>query len=296
MSLYIITVATHDDMYLPHLKESCKKNNGNLIVLGYGEKWKGFSWRFTLLLNFLNTIHDNDIVCFVDGFDVICTRNLKELPNVFYKLKQKNNCKIIIGEHLIADNHNFMTLYYNFILDTYFSKCKNKSINGGTYISNCIDLKYLINNIFKNIQLIDKNKLDDQILLTKYCNNNKNDIYIDNNNEIFLNLENRYQEIDHFLEITNDTIKYKHNYPFFVHGPGETYLDNVIIKLNYKYDYNNKIKNKLLNKYYEKQFFRIKNLDENFKILLSIFIVVIIFAIFYICYYFMKKNKNKIKK
>ena len=45
-NLHIVTVATHSDYYFPYLKESFKKNGKELTVLGYGEKWKGFNWRF----------------------------------------------------------------------------------------------------------------------------------------------------------------------------------------------------------------------------------------------------------
>ena len=54
--LYIVTVATDPDYYFPYLQESCKKNGKELVVLGYGQEWKGVNWRFKLILNYLKTL------------------------------------------------------------------------------------------------------------------------------------------------------------------------------------------------------------------------------------------------
>ena len=85
-NLYIVTVATESKFYFPYLIKSCKNNGVQLKILAYGEKWKGFNWRFKLVLDYLKSLNGNDIVCFVDGYDVICTRNLKTLPNIFLNL------------------------------------------------------------------------------------------------------------------------------------------------------------------------------------------------------------------
>jgi hypothetical protein len=45
----IVTVATESKYYFEYLKKSCENNGKNLEVLGYGEKWQGFAWRFTPL-------------------------------------------------------------------------------------------------------------------------------------------------------------------------------------------------------------------------------------------------------
>ena len=58
--LYIITVATKIDYYLPWLIQSCKQNNNNLIILGLGMKWEGYNWRNKLVLDFINKVNDND--------------------------------------------------------------------------------------------------------------------------------------------------------------------------------------------------------------------------------------------
>lgn len=287
---YIITVATHDKYYLPYLKKTCKKYGSELIILGYGEKWQGFNWRYKLVLNFISKLNNNDIVCIIDGYDVICVRKLEEFMNSFIKLKNKYNCKIIVGEHKLVNNNNYLNNYIN---SNYFGKCKNISLNAGTYAGYVKDLIEFI----KNIQLLNNDNMgDDQILLTKYCNINPEHIYIDINGELFVSLENKYKNIDNLFIFENDNIYYHQYKPFFIHGPGETYLDNMLIKMNIGYDYNNKICDDLSKDYLNKIFFRIKNnyyLQLPFFILFSIFIV---FIIYFIIKKISKSNKKYFRK
>ena len=286
MKLYIVTVATNYDGYLPYLKHSCTKYNYDLVILGFGEKWKGFNWRYKLVLNFLDSINNEDIVCFIDGFDVICCKNLNNLSSVFNNLKKKYNCKIIVSEHKFVNNFkNYCAIFKNTL---YFSKCKNRLINAGTYIGNVKDIKKILFDIY-NLSPYDNS--DDQKLLTIYCKNNEKDVYIDSNNEIFLVLEDSYEEIDKSLLFYKDHVIYNNNSPFFIHGAGETLLDNIIIKLNYNYDYNNKVRDNIIKNYYNKTFFRIKNLDFNIIVFTFIFIFIFIFIIIIIIF-----NKKLISK
>lgn len=293
-NIHIITVSTHSDYYFPYLIKSCKKNGKELTVLAFGEKWKGFNWRFKLVIDYLKNIKKDDIVCFVDGFDVICTRKLNQLEKVFFNLKNKYNCKIIVGEHKMIVNNNFSS-FCEILLKYYFGECKNVSLNAGTYIGQVKDLIEILETIYNTFPL---NNADDQKLLTKYCLINPNDIYIDVNNEIFLTLELPYQEINKYIKFNgygdNINISYNNNNnPFFIHGAGQTYLDNVIINLNYPYDYNNPINKELSKNFYKNILFRIKN---------SIFIIIVLIILFLIFiyiiykvykYFLLKKLKKK---
>jgi len=288
-NLHIVTVATESKLYFPYLIQSCKNNGAQLKVLGYGEKWKGFNWRFKLVLKYLKSLNSNDIVCFVDGYDVICTRNLKELPSIFLKLKEKYNCRIIIGEHKKILKNNTVNYFHNLMINYYFSTCNNKALNAGTYIGLVKDLLNILENIYN---LFPINNYDDQILMTKYCKKHSDEIYIDINNELFLTLENSYNEIDDYLEFKNNKFFYNNNCPFFIHGAGETYLDNIIIKLKYDYK-DNKIKNLILKNYYNKFYFRLIN---NIWLLLLIFITFIIIISIIIIHIYKKNYKRIYKK
>jgi hypothetical protein len=279
-NLHIVTVATSSEYYFPYLIESCKKNGKDLTVLGYGEKWKGFTWRFRLMLEYLKKLDKNDIVCFIDGYDVICTRNLNDLKDEFLKIKTNTNCKIIVGHDKIIKDTLFN--YYNYITAVNnFGLCKNISINAGTYIGYVYDL---IETLEKIYNLDPTDSADDQKLLIKYCNMcNNNDIFIDTDSKLFLTLAKPFAEIDYLLVIDNNQVIYNNNKPFFIHGPGGTYLNNVIKLLGYDLN-DNKIKNSMINKAIKRTLFEWKN-NKNIQIF---FIIIVLITVIY----FLRKFSN----
>ena len=80
--MHIVTVANKNDGYLNYLIESCKRNGGELEVLGWNQEWKGFMWKISLMIEYLNGLDDDDIVCFVDGYDVIILQPIAKNRNV----------------------------------------------------------------------------------------------------------------------------------------------------------------------------------------------------------------------
>ena len=288
-NFHIVTVATHSQYYFPYLVETCKKNGKELTVLGYGEKWQGFNWRYKKVLEYLMKLDGEDIVCFVDGYDVICTQNLTKLPDKFMELKRETNCKIIVGEQKIIVN-NMFSYMGELASKYYFGKCKNYSLNAGTYIGKVVDLLELIKGIF-NISTM--SNADDQLLLTQYCKTRPSDITVDMTNRLFLTLELPYQEIDKYLEFRDDKVYYQNNAPFFIHGAGRTYLDNILIRLNYKY--NDKINQKIHNEYYHNIIFRIRNSNTTM-ISIIVIIVILLVILFVIFNKYLYKNNKSVKR
>lgn len=82
---------------------------------------------------------------------------------------------------------------------------------------------------------------------------------------------------------------------FFLHAPGSGYLNNILIKLGYKID-PNYIKNELFYDYLENKvwFYTKSTILEYFYIFL--FVIVFIIIIFFLTFYYLCKNKYKIKK
>jgi hypothetical protein len=274
--LYIVTVATEKKYYMQYLEDSIKKNNGELIILGYGQKWEGFNWRNKLMIDFLEKINPDDIVCFIDGYDVLCLRDLNLLKDKFIEIYNREKCKIIVG----FEQH--ITMYNKYLSRYIFGTCKDNSINAGTYIGYSKDLVDILKKIItKNPD----NDADDQSLLTKYCNYYINDVYLDLKNELFLTLVKSLQQIkiNEDVEIIGDELIYKNEKPFFIHGPS-TFLDDIIINLNYNYDYNNKPSENFLKNYKNKGFDQIMTFikvkrDDIFFILLIIIFIITIFII-----------------
>ena len=223
--LHIVTVATESKYYFPYLQESCRRNGKELEVLGYGEKWEGFNWKFKKMIEYLKELPEDDIVCFVDGYDVLCTRNLHELIPVFLEIKEREGCKMVVGEDKLS--------WINIYLKLMFSTCKNISINSGTYIGIAKDLLQMIQQIYN---LNPKNNADDQILLTKYCNMKPKHVCIDIHNELFLTLAyggTPFTDLQNYITINNNIISYNNKQPFFMHAPGSSNLDIIIKNLGY---------------------------------------------------------------
>ena len=275
--LHIVTVATESDYYFPYLIDSCKKNGKELTVLGYGEKWRGFSWRFKLMIDYLKKLKDTDIVCVIDGYDVVCSRNLFEMKDEFIKLQNKINCKIIISHDKISTS-NFLYFLNKIYNNFYFGKCKNINLNAGTYIGYVKDLLEVLLLIYKN-----NDYQDDQQMLTKYCNMN-NDIYIDIENKLFLTYNKPYSEISN-LTIINNKIVYNNQHPFFIHAPGGTYLEKTLILLGYDVP-NNNIQKKIVKR-------GIKHL--NVLVKKNIFNIILIILLMIVCTKVYKKYVKLLK-
>ena len=276
--LHIVTVATESKYYFPYLIESCKRNGAELKVLGYGEKWEGFNWRYIKMIEYLKTLPTDNIICFVDGYDVVCCRNLNELIPEFIKIKERTGCKMIVG----SDTSNPIQLNLGKI---FFGECKNQQVNSGTYIGYVSDILEIIEKIYN---LNPKNDADDQILMTKYCQKNDKEIYIDSKKELFLTLLYPLTEIDKYVEINEDTnvLTYNSNQPFFVHANGYGYLDRIISKLRYDDIKGDNIKNELFFNFLEKKVWHY------FKDAFLQYYLIIFFILFIIFYLFNLKNVN----
>ena len=235
--LHIVTVATHSKHYLPYLIQSCEKYGGvKLDIVGLGEKWLGYNWKLVKTLEYLRTLPMDDIACFVDGYDVICTRNLHELLPVFTKLKREHNCKIIVARDIMP--------FYNYVLPYFiFGTCKSYFINSGTYIGVVKDLLEVIQNVY-NVN--PDNNINDQIVMTQYCAMNPDIFYIDIKNELFLTIiHGIYTDMSTYVDFEGENIVYHGSRPFFFHANGNGVLDNVIRRLGMNLDHD-RIKDEML--------------------------------------------------
>ena len=285
----IVTISTEKKFYYPHLVESCKKNKGKLTTLGMGEEWKGYNWRFRKMLNYLSNLSDDKIVCFIDGYDVISCRDLTELADEFIKLKNKYKCKMVVG----CDDYGYIGK--KIVTHLFFGKCGNHYLNAGTYIGYVKDLKDIITKIY---ELNPTDAADDQALMIQYYNEHPGEIYIDHECKLFLTLMYPLMDID--IKVDNNKV-YTNDYksmPFFIHAPGNGFLDNIIIKMGYG-NMDKDIKKKLTYAMTDKLYYHLKRLVIDYKYVFLALIIIIVIAI---KYYIKNKNYNnkiilnKIKK
>lgn len=166
-----ITVATEENIgYYPLLIESCKRNNIELIILGLGKKWTGFTMRFELWLKYLNNLNDNEIVMINDAYDVIIVEDSEIILEKFNKMDKP----VIFG--------NQCGIYECYI------KNKKNTLCFGNIIGYVKYIKLIINKLYKSKELWKKFNNDDQLMLNYLYYNDetfKPIIGIDIKNEIF---------------------------------------------------------------------------------------------------------------
>ena len=269
----IVTISTDNKFYYPNLVESCKKNKGKLTTLGMGEKWQGYNWRFKKILNYLSNLSDDTIVCIIDGYDVISCRDLRELADEFIKIKNKYKCKIVVG----CDDYGFTGK--KIFTNLFFRKCGNHYLNAGTYIGYVKDLKDIISKIY---EINPSDSADDQVLMIQYSNEHPGEIHIDHECKLFLTLMYPLIEVDYFTPITINNnklhaIDYK-SMPFFVHAPGNGFLNNIITQLGYGTP-DSDVKNKLTYAMADKLYYHLKRLLIDYKyIFLSIIVILVVIS------------------
>jgi hypothetical protein len=233
-NLHIVTVINEPKYYFPYLEESCERHGKKLEVLGLGEKWTGFNFKNIKMVEYLKKLPENDIVCCVDGFDVICVRDLSELKAEFLRIKETHGRTMVVGDDNLKPN---IMQHIGF---NYFGNCDNQHINAGTWIGYVRDMLNILSFL---IEKYPNGDADDQKILTEYCINNEKQIYVDGKAEIFLPIFEQSGELDKFVSIKNNTVLFNNSKPFFVHAPGGGFLEGILKKLGYSID--DSIKNKL---------------------------------------------------
>ena len=203
-----ITVATEKNVgYYRILVESCKRNNIDLIVLGLGQEWKGFTMRFDLWMNYLNTLKDNEIVMINDAYDVVILQNSNTILNKFLKFNKK----------IVLSGENELQHYF-------LPKCFNHIINMGNIIGYVYYIKKFINIFYKYQHLWNKFNNDDMMLINYICQYEKDFFYnyctIDFKEDIFF-LTNGFPPFYNMKELIMENNKLKNtrynNYPSVLH-------------------------------------------------------------------------------
>ncbi len=224
----VVTVATKSDKYFESLVDSCKRFNYELVVLGWNQKWGGFTWRFDLFQEYLYTLPEEEIVCFIDAYDVIMLRDSKIMEERFKKSGKRvifawDNCQDPILEQKNVE---------------IFGSCKGKRINAGTYIGYSKDILRMIQESCKMYDCKDR-YANDQKNLNKYCS--KVDyIHADTDREIFLIINEGYDTkiLPGKFGITFDKdnkLVFKNKYtPCVLHAPGQTNINAIVKQMGLK--------------------------------------------------------------
>ena len=182
MKTHIITYATHADGKFNSLINN--KFGIEVIVLGWGTKWNGFNDKIIGISNFLDTIDDEDIVIYLDGFD---TEIQKPLEDAIERFKDMNS-KVLLSKDFIHNKYvnPLWNVFSRYTTNRVFSSCKKD-----LYISAGLQMGYTkyLKILYKEAKKYTDEIKDDQVIISKLCK--KFDfIDIDINNNIFFNCGN----------------------------------------------------------------------------------------------------------
>jgi hypothetical protein len=241
-----VTVATQSAGYFEYLTQSCKRNNIQLDVLGWGMKWSGWVWRIDLVRKYLESLCKNEIVCFIDAYDVIILQDSSVIEKRFLNAYTR----IVVAQ-------DFNTFFFKEAVARFqFGTCKRVRINAGTYIGYVSDILWMINTMCSsNLNDCSKDRtLDDQKMMTQLCSLLPDRFKIDTSRSIFLCISYHGDMCKSGIIVNNQKkLLYKGVAdPCILHGAGKANLDGVISSLGYDIILNPKI---MRFRTIEKQFF-----------------------------------------
>lgn len=129
VSVEVLTVASHDEGYFQALQHSCQRHGLPLTVLGFGTPWGGFNTKFRLMLEALATRNPNDLVMFVDAFDVIILQDADVLVKRFLALTNGGK-RVLFGVDNPQKDHSRKAL----VGLMYGGLCRSRNVNSGVYM------------------------------------------------------------------------------------------------------------------------------------------------------------------
>lgn len=233
----LVTVATHSERYFPYLKLSAEKYGHDLAILGWGEKWQGLTWKFQLMKDYLKSIPKDEIVCFVDAYDVVVLQTPDTIEGTYLKCVNNDRDKILISKEQYSYNGSQSDLL-TYLVGLVFTKCHEEYINSGTYVGTAGGLSHVFEQLCNEFTC--SPKMNDQRLLQDYCAKHGDLFVVDSDCKVFLVINSTLTPIkegEYDITMKHGKLVYKGDtYPAFFHGNGFTNFDYIIQELGYDPD------------------------------------------------------------
>lgn len=152
-TLHVCTVASYKNKGFHQLIESCQKNDIKIDVLGMNLPYKGLSDKLIYMREYLSALPDDDIVLFVDAFDVVFLTGQDVILRKFlamntplvFSVERSCACVPKLGDKYPKGPTSF------------------RYLNSGTYIG----YVWAIKDLLKDLGSINP-KDNDQVLLSKH--------------------------------------------------------------------------------------------------------------------------------
>lgn len=228
----IVTVATKSERYFPMLVQTCKHFGCELVVLGWNSEWKGFTYKFDLMRNYLKNLNDdNELICFVDAYDVVVLQPSHIIEQRFHE----SNAKILVAKDMNVK------VYYELSARMGFGMCKGERLNSGTYMGRAGDLRQLLDGMCKDHNDCTDHTMDDQVMLTRYCKANPDQVQIDSKCSVFIAVSSEKNSVlnmaDAQLAVVDNELRYYYgdgySTPCIFHAPFNTRIEHILEQLGF---------------------------------------------------------------
>lgn len=208
---HLCTVATFWHPNLDKLIASCKKHHFDLDILGMGEHYFGNGTKFIYMNEYLKKFRDDEIVMFVDAFDVIIIADKKTILKKFLK---KDARFVMAAEKNCVPFGELKNEYPR-------SPTPFKYVNTGTYIGYVKDLKAWLD----AMQPIKANECDQGQATLQFIKNPNNRFFIlDYNCDLFFPLYwVETSEVDIDLKNKKVTCLPTGSHPCVLHANGASF-------------------------------------------------------------------------
>jgi hypothetical protein len=209
----VCTIATHETEGLAAMKKSCEKCRIPMVLCGWGQEYRGASWRLKILYEqLLQQKRKYDYVLLIDGFDSVFTAGLGEIMrkyaamNTRFLMSAETNCWPPFGPS--PDDYPPAPTRYRFV-------------NSGGYIGR---VDYLIR-VMTELGVPEMPDFQsDQHLWADVYVSGKTEMKLDHYCQIFQCLWDAHGDLTYEERIYNHLTG---SYPCIIHGNGRTDMARV---------------------------------------------------------------------
>ena len=226
---HFVTISTTKNQHLRRLEASAAHYNIPLTLLGLGDSYEHHGKKIHILKAFIKDLPKEDILIYVDAFDVIFLDTKKAIETTFLNLNQD----IVFG----AEHHVLSSSFSHFLKNLFIypkSPTSYRYVNAGTFAGYIGALLDLFNTA------ISTSCRDDQIAFSNFFIKNPKALYPDYEQKLFTCNGGRggLEEKDYQLKNKKLVATKTNQYPKILHIPGKVFipLDNITQKLGIPYE------------------------------------------------------------
>lgn len=162
--LHVVAVATELKDELKLLYSSALALGHEMAILGLGAPWRGLGSKIDLLQDHLRDKPADDVVLFVDAYDVLLLADTRHVVPLF----ESFNSSLVFSAELSCAPDGGLKLLYNSIAAAESKSGPFSFVNSGSYIGRVGNIQAMLDEVQKDIALhhtingADPHRLDDQ--------------------------------------------------------------------------------------------------------------------------------------